>query len=50
VSEVLEILGVLCLIALAYVVWPPLVLLPIGVTLLVAGVALDGLALRKKDE
>lgn len=48
-SEALEILGVACLVAFAYIVWPPLVLAVVGVTLLVAGFALDGVTLRRGD-
>ena len=48
-SEALESLGVVCLIAFAYFVWPPLALLPLGLTLLVAGFVLDGVTLRRSN-
>lgn len=48
-SEALECLGVACLAVFAYFVWPPLALAVVGVALLIAGVALDGVKLRRGD-
>lgn len=50
-SEALEALGVLCIIAFCFAVWPPLALMPAGVALIVAGFALDGIVIgRKKNK
>jgi hypothetical protein len=52
VSETLEILGLLCLAAFCYILWPPLALIPIGLGLIVAGIALDGVKVTgwRRDE
>lgn len=46
-SEVLEALGAASLVVFAYLVWPPLAFLALGVGLLVAGFALDGVRIRR---
>jgi hypothetical protein len=40
-SNALEAFGVMCLAAFAFFVWWPLALVPVGLYLIVAGLALD---------
>jgi predicted membrane metal-binding protein len=47
-SEVIEVVGVLCVAAFFYLVWPPLALLVVGLALLVGGLALDGVSVSRK--
>lgn len=48
-SEIFELLGALCLAAFVFFIWPPLVLLVLGVFLTIVGVAVDGVKFRRKD-
>lgn len=47
-SEALEAIGALCLIAFCFFIWPPLALIPAGLALIIAGFALDGIAFNRK--